>query len=388
MTHPRIDIPEGFRAFPTAVSRASTTLFPNVAALREAETQSDPLWSYGLNSTPTQMELAQRLAQMEGGAHCLLLPSGLSAISLTLFACLKAGDEILAPDNAYGPLRTHANWLARDYGLQVRYYDPMLGAGVGALISPQTKLIWIETPGSVTMELPDVPAIAAAARGILTAMDHTWTGGLLIRPFELGVDISIQALTKYQSGASDVLMGSVVTRDAALHTRLLKIRKLLGLGVSSDDCYFILRSLPTLAARLRAHEERALALAQWLRERPEVYRVLHPAFPECPGHVNWLRDYSGASSLFSAVFHQRFGQSRIDAFIDDLRLFGIGYSWGGAHSLALPYDIPAMRSAASWPPADWPAREDAGILVRFYCGLEDAPDLIEDVRQSMARHLV
>jgi cystathionine beta-lyase len=249
------------------------------------------------------------------------------------------------------------------------------------LIQPNTKLIWLEAPGSITMEVPDIPAITAAARaaGVVTAIDNTYSAGLAFRPFEHGCDISVQALTKYQSGASDILMGATITVDQALHLKLKRARMRLGLGVSADDCSLVLRSLPNMRLRFEAHDRSALALAQWLQTRPEVAVVLHPALPECPGHAFWQRDFSGAGGLFSVVLDEAYSAAQVDAMVEGLNLFGIGWSWGGAQSLAMPYEVPALRSAKPWP--------HRGVLVRFFIGLEDERDLRADLGNSMSQHL-
>jgi cysteine-S-conjugate beta-lyase len=345
--------------------------------VRALDWRNDAQWRYGLHSTPTSLALAQRLAALEGGRHALLQPSGLSAISNVYFGLVKAGDDVLIPDNAYSPNREFGDWLARDFGVAARYYDPMIGAGIADLIRPNTRLIWLEAPGSVTMEVPDVPAIAAAARAhnVVTAIDNTYSAGLAFRPFDHGVDISVQALTKYQSGGSDVLMGATITVDHALHLKLKRARMRMGIGVSVDDCSLVLRSLPTMKARFEAHDRSALALAQWLEARPEIAAVLHPALPDCPGHESFRRDFSGAGGLFSVVFDARYTPSQIDAFVEALDLFAIGWSWGGANSLAMPYDIASMRTATPWP--------HGGTLVRFYVGLEDEADLRADIEQAM-----
>lgn len=390
LTHLKVNNPRGFASFSPPVFRASTVLFRNMDALRQAHMDEEESWSYGLHSTPTQYELAQKLAQIEGGKQGLLLPSGLAAISLVQFSLLRSGDELLLADHVYGPNREHAQWLMRDFGITTRFYNPLSVNDLAQLITPKTKLIWIEAPGSITMEIPDIPAITALAkeRGVLTVLDNTWSGGLLCRPFDLGVDIAIQALTKYQSGGSDVIMGSVVTADKALHQRLSSTRRTMGWGVSSDDCYLVLRNLPSMAVRIAAHGERSTTLAKWLKRRHEIVRVLHPALPDCPGHLHWQRDFSGVSGLFSVVLHKRYRQAQVDAFIEDLQLFGIGYSWGGSQSLVMHYDVMETRSATTWPPTDWPNADTVGSLVRFYCGLEDARDLIADIKESMTRHLV
>ncbi len=380
--HTDTQLPAGFTAMPVPVARASTVVFPDLAAMRSLDWKNDSQWRYGLHATPTSMELMRRLAALEGGKHCLLFPSGLSAISNVYFGLIKSGDDVLIPDNAYGPNRDHGDWLAQAWGITVRYYDPMIGEGIGELVQPNTKLIWLEAPGSVTMEVPDIPAIARVARerGVLTAIDNTYSAGLAFRPFDHGVDISVQALTKYQSGGSDILMGGVVTVDDDIHHRLKQARMRLGVGVSADDCSLVLRSLGNLQLRFEAHDRSAMTLATWLGTRHEIAAVLHPAFEDCPGYQNFRRDFTGAGGLFSVVFDERYSQAQIDAFIEGLRLFKIGFSWGGAHSLALPYRVPSMRTATPWP--------HKGGLVRFYVGLEDVRDLQADIEASLKAHLV
>lgn len=368
----------GFESFAVPVTRASTVVFPDLATLRALDWRNDAQWRYGLHATPTSLTLAQRLAAIEGGNHALLQPSGLSAISNVYFGIVKAGDDVLIPDNVYSPNRDHAEWLAHDFGLTARYYDPMIGAGIAGLIRPETKLIWLEAPGSVTMEVPDVQAITtvARARNVITAIDNTWSAGLAFRPFEHGVDISVQALTKYQSGGGDVLMGATITADKELHLKLKLARMRMGIGVSSDDCSLILRSLPSMKVRFEQHDRSALALAKWLKTRSEIAAVLHPALPDCPGHEFFARDFSGAGGLFSVVFDERYTPAQIDTFCESLELFSLGWSWGGAHSLAMPYDVASMRSASRWP--------HRGTLVRFYVGLEDEADLQADIERCLA----
>ena len=367
----------GFESFAVPVARASTVVFPDLATMRSLDWRNDGQWRYGLHATPTSLVLAQRLAAIEGGNHALLQPSGLSAISNVYFGLVKAGDDVLIPDNVYSPNREHGDWLARDFGITVRYYDPMIGAGIADLIQPNTRLIWLEAPGSVTMEVPDVDAITAAARArnVITVIDNTWSAGLAFRPFEHGVDISVQALTKYQSGGGDVLMGATITVERELHVKLKAARMRMGIGVSSDDCSLILRSLPSMQVRFEQHDRSALALAKWLKTRPEIAAVLHPALPDCPGHEFYERDFTGAGGLFSVVFDGRYTPAQIDTFCESLELFSIGWSWGGAHSLVMPYDIASMRTAAQWP--------HRGTLVRFYIGLEEEADLRADMERSL-----
>ncbi|HEY3596280.1 MAG TPA: cystathionine beta-lyase [Paraburkholderia sp.] len=378
IVHPNDELTPGFESFSVPVARASTVVFPDLATMRALEWHNDAQWRYGLHATPTSLVLAQRLAALEGGNHALLQPSGLSSISNVYFGLLKAGDDVLIPDNVYSPNRDHGDWLARDFGISVRYYDPMIGARIADLILPDTRLIWLEAPGSVTMEVQDIPAITAVARarGVVTAIDNTWSAGLAFRPFEHGVDISVQALTKYQSGGADVLMGATITVDRELHLKLKSVRMRLGLGVSADDCSLILRSLPTMQVRFAQHDRTALSLAHWLKTRPEIAAVLHPALPDCPGHAFYERDFTGAGGLFSVVFDARYSAAQIDTFCESLELFAIGWSWGGSQSLVMPYDVASMRTAG-----DWPHR---GTLVRFYMGLEEEADLRADIERSLA----
>ena len=367
--------PAGFAAFPTAIHHASTVLFKDVAALRARNWQDKNAYTYGLHGTPTTFTLEARLAEIEGGSHCLLAPSGLAAIAMIDFALLKTGDDVLIPENVYGPNRELGNWLAKDFGITARYYDPLIGEGIAELIQDNTRLIWTEAPGSVSMEMPDIPAIcrAAHARGVLVAFDNTWSAGLAFRAFDHGVDVVMQALTKYQSGGSDVLMGVVITRDKAIHQKIELAHMRLGMGVSADDVYLVLRGLATMKLRFEAHDAGARTVASWLKYRDEVAHVLHPAFDECPGHAIWKRDFTGAAGLFSVIFNARYSEVQTDAFIDALQLFKIGYSWGGANSLCVPYRMQTMRK-------EW---TQAGQLIRLNIGLEDPQDLIADLEQAL-----
>ena len=376
LVHTDYQAPAGFAAFPSAIHHASTVLFKNVAAMRSGDWKEKNAYTYGLHGTPTTFTLEARLAEIEDGRHCLLAPSGLAAIAMVDFALLKSGDDVLLPDNVYNPNRELGKWLSADFGVTARYYDPLIGAGIAALIQPNTKLIWTEAPGSVSMEVPDLPAIcqAAHARGVLVALDNTWSAGLALRGFALGADIIMQALTKYQSGGSDVLMGALITRDRALHERLSMAHMRLGMGVGADDAYLVLRGLPTLKLRFEAHDAGARKLAAWLQALAEISKVLHPAFQDCPGHAIWQRDFSVAGGLFSVLFDPSWPEARTDRFVDALKLFKIGYSWGGANSLVMPYRIAHMRQ-------DW---REQGILVRFNVGLEDPVDLIADIEQALA----
>ena len=367
--------PEGFAAFPTPIHHASTVLFRDVAALRSRDWQEKSAYTYGLHGTPTTFTLEARLAEIEGGSDCLLAPSGLAAIAMIDLALLRAGDDFLVPENVYNPNRELASWLQRDFGITARYYDPLMGEEIARLIQPNTRLIWTEAPGSVSMEVPDIPAICrtAHAQSVPVALDNTWSAGIGFRAFEHGIDIAMQALTKYHSGGSDVLMGAVITRDKTLHQKIGQAHMRLGMGVSGDDAYLVLRGLPSMKLRFDAHDSAARQIAHWLKARPEISRVLHPALPDCPGYEVWQRDFTGAGGLFSVLFDPRFTEAQTDHFIDSLKLFRIGYSWGGANSLAVPYRMSAIRS-------QWAA---AGELVRFNIGLESVDDLIADLEQAL-----
>jgi cystathionine beta-lyase len=375
LIHSDYQAPAGFAAFPQAIHHASTVLFHNVAALRSRNWQDKTGYTYGLHGTPTTFTLEARLAAIEQGTYSLLAPSGLAAIAMVDLALLKTGDDVLLPDNVYNPSRELGNWLSRDFGISARYYDPMVGAGIAALIQPNTRLIWTEAPGSVSMEVPDIPAICRAAHdaGAVVAIDNTWSAGIAFAAFDHGVDIAMQALTKYQSGGSDVLMGAVITRDEALHRRIEAAHMRLGYGVGADDAYLVLRGLATMKLRFDAHDRGAREVAAWLQTRPEIARVLHPAFESCPGHETWKRDFTGAGGLFSVIFNDRYSEAQTDRFIDSLKLFRIGYSWGGANSLCVPYRMQGMRQG-------WEAK---GQLLRFNIGLEDPADLIADIEQAM-----
>ncbi len=368
--------PTGFAAPQIGVYKASTVLFDNVAALRCRDWRSKAGYTYGLHGTPTTFALEERIATLEGGTASLLVPSGLAAVAVTNLALLEQGDEMLLPDNVYGPSRELARTDLARWGITYRLYDPLDAAGLAAMVSDRTRLIWLEAAGSVTMEFPDLQGLvqAARSRGVTTALDNTWGAGIAFRAFELGIDVVMQALTKFPSGGGDVLMGSVTTRDTALHERIKLVHMHLGYGVAGNDAELVLRSLPSLGLRYHAHDASARELAAWLTTRPEISRVLHPAFDSCPGHVHWKATCSAAAGLFSVLFDERFASTQVDAFVDALRLFKIGYSWAGPVSLAVPYDLEAMRQPAPY----------AGTLVRFSIGLESAPALKADLEQALA----
>jgi cysteine-S-conjugate beta-lyase len=351
------------------VHHVSTVLYPTAEDFLARRAP----YVYGRRGTPTSEALETALRELEGTdcAGVALLPSGLSAISTALLSMLDAGDHLLVSDSVYLPTRKFCDGVLRRYGIETTYYDPMIGAGVAALV---------EAPGSLSFEIQDVPAIAAAAHanGAVVLMDNTWASPLYFRAFEKGVDLSIQAATKYIGGHSDLMLGTV-SANRATWRRLSDLVHLLGLCVGPDDIYLGLRGLRTLGVRLAQHHRSGLQLARWLEQRPEIARVLHPALASCPGHAFWQRDFSGASGLFSVVF-KPIAAKAVHAFLDELRLFGIGASWGGFESLAIPFDCASIRTATKWSPA--------GPTVRFHIGLEDVDDLIGDLERGFAAMMV
>jgi len=389
--HPYVP-PPGFAAPQPGVYKASTVIFPNVAAMRARDWKHKHGYTYGLHGTPTTFLLEERIAALEGGRQCILLPSGLAAIANVAMALLATGDEVLIPDNAYGPNKALAEGELQRWGITHQFYDPMNPADLQARLGTRTRLVWLEAPGSGPRDFPPRARLAAICRanGVVSALDSTWAAGLAFNGFDLGpgahapgsgADIVVQALTKYPSGGGDVLMGSVVTRDEALHLKLKLTHMRLGWGIGANDAEAILRGLPSLAIRYRAQDLAARDLAGWLGRRSEVGQLLHPAFEGSPGHEHW-RAVCGAdgaaAGLFSVVFHERYARPQVDAFCDALKLFKLGYSWGGPVSLVVPYDLPAMRTAGL---GRAPGR---GILVRFSVGLEAVEDLRADIAQALA----
>lgn len=356
------------------VYHASTLLYPSA----EDYVAHRSRYQYGRVGTPTTEALESALKELEG-PHCAgvaLLPSGLAAISTALLTVVKAGDHLLVTDAAYGPTRAFCEQILPRFGVSTTFYDPMIGADIAAQFRPNTRAVYLESPGSLSFEIQDVDAIAKAARdkGATVLMDNTWATPLYFRPLDHGVDLVIQAGTKYIGGHSDVMLGTV-SANAAHVAALKQTTFLYGLCEGPDDVYLGLRGLRTLAVRLERHFKSGLEVARWLEQRPEVLRVLHPAMPSCPGHALWRRNFSGASGLFSIVLKPA-AQKAVYAFLDALTLFGIGPSWGGYESLAIPFDLAPARTATHWAPG--------GPTVRFHVGLEAVSDLIADLERGFA----
>ncbi|HKR17396.1 MAG TPA: cystathionine beta-lyase [Rhizorhapis sp.] len=360
------------------VWRASTILYDSVAEMRARVHDTHERLFYGRRGTPTNWSLADALTELEPGAEgTMLYPSGVAAIACALLSVLKPGDELLMVDSTYDPTRAFCENILRPMGIATVYYDPLLGAGIEALLNERTRAIFMESPGSLTFEVQDVPAIVAAAkaRGIVTLIDNTWATPLYFKAIGHGVDLSILACTKYIAGHSDLMMGSV-TAAPALWPALRRNAYALGQTASPDDCYLAARGLRTLAVRLEQHQAGALAVARWLEQQPEVARVLHPALPGCPGHHLWQRDFLGASGLFSFVLNGGSDAGRV-ALLDGLQHFGLGYSWGGYESLALPCDPQNYRSATHW--------KAEGPVIRLHIGIEHTDDLIADLAAGLSR---
>ncbi len=361
----------------TPVFRASTVLFPDVAAYEKRNADDFKVMRYGIYGTPTTFALEEAVARLEGGHAAVALPSGLAAIAAALAAFAKTGAHLLIADSVYWPTRNFCDRRLRPLGVDIEYYDPLIGAGIAALIRPETTAVFCEAPGSLSFEMQDIPAIAKAAhaRGVAVLADTTWGTPYFFRSFEHGVDVSIHAGTKYIAGHADVMLGVIVASEQYW----LRVRRTVadyGYCVSPDDCYLALRGLRTIGVRLRAQQQSALKIARWLQGRPEVARVLYPALEDDPGYAIWKRDFSGAASLFGVILKPASDQA-VAALIDALELFGIGSSWGGFESLAIRADPGKYRSASQWNPG--------GPLLRLHVGLEDADDLIADLEHGFAR---
>lgn len=356
------------------IVRGSTVLYPTAGDLYAHRGE----FQYGRHGTPSTRALQDALMALEG-PHCAgvgLVPSGVSALSTALLSVLKAGDHLLVCDNVYRPTRQFCDGFLARYGVETTYFDPLIGSGIAALLRPETRAVMVEAPGSQSLEMPDVPAIAAAAhaRGAIVIDDNTWATPLFRRALEQGVDISIQAATKYIGGHSDVMFGTIAA-NASAWPALTETIRLLGLCVGPDDVFLTLRGLRTLAVRLYHHQQAAMNMAQWLARRPEVTRILYPAWPDDPGHAIWKRDFTGAPGLFSIVLKPA-PQQAVSALLDTLKLFGMGYSWGGFESLIIPFDCASYRTATKWTPG--------GPTLRLQIGLENVDDLKADLERGFA----
>ncbi|MEM8574017.1 MAG: cystathionine beta-lyase [Pseudomonadota bacterium] len=357
----------------TPIYRGSTVLYPTFDSLLA----DDQEFSYGRLGTPTVRALEDTLAEMEGGHATLLTPSGLSAITTTILSFVAAGDHMLVSDSVYKPTRRFCETVLKRLGVTTTYYDPVIGGDIADLVEERTKLVFTESPGSQTFEMQDIPAIAevAHAAGAEVIMDNTWATPLYFKPFDHGVDVVVHAATKYIVGHADAMLG-VITMNETAAAPVAKTHDILGLCPGPEDVYLALRGLRTLDVRLRRHQETGLALAEWLAQRPEVSRVIHPARPDHPGHALWQRDFTGASGLFGIVLNPASRQA-LSAMLDGLSLFGMGYSWGGYESLILPVDPKTYRSATVWEPE--------GPTLRIHAGLEDIEDLKADLEAGFQR---
>lgn len=377
LIHSDVKVPEGYRSLASPVYRGSTTLFPDAASVDDAWDQYEVGYTYGLYGTPTTLELAGKICDLENGYRTILMPGGQGAISLINLALLKSGDHILLPESVYTPNRKLAYHVLRRFGVEPSFYPPEIGVGIKDLFRENTRLVWCESPGSITMEVQDVRAIAQAAHesGIPVALDNTWSAGVYFDAFAHGVDITMQALTKYVGGHSDLLLGSVTVKEEKLYKRLGATHQLLGCAAAPDDCSLALRGMRTMAVRLKQIENSALEIARWLAARLEIERVLHPALPSCPGHEFWKRDFTGSAGVFSIVFKPTATKEEVLRFVDELELFEIGYSWGGVVSLATAYDFGGVRGRAGY----------GHRIVRLNIGLEETKDLIADLEAALSR---
>jgi len=374
--------PDGFESMAPAVHKASTILFPNVEAMRQRDWSDRSGYTYGTHGTPTTFTLESRIATLEGAKHALLVPSGLAAITLVDMAFLQSGDEVLVPDNAYEPNSTFAKVELAAWGIRSSHYNPMDPEDLRRRITPSTRLVWMEAAGSVTLEFPDVSALCDVVRScqqgreraILTAIDHTWGSGVAYSPFDWGVDVAVHALTKYPSGAADLLLGSVTTRDDDLFESLQMSQGRLGLCVGANDAEAVLRGLPTVHMRYHQADATTRELALFMQSQPQVQQVFHPALPHSPGHEAWKRHATAAACLFGVLFDSTIPDQKIDAFCEALSCFGLGYSWAGPQSLVLPYNVKRLRELG------WPHQ---GGYVRFAIGLEHVNDLKDDLKQAL-----
>lgn len=397
LIHHSYQPPADFEAAQPPVYKASTIFLPNIAASRSRGPLDRGTYTYGTHGTPTSYVLEQRLCALEGGKHCLLVPSGLAAIACVNLALLNPGDEVLLPDNVYGPNKDLAIKELQRWGIRHSCYEATDINDLAKKITPATKLVWLEAAGSITLEFPDLIAQVELCRskGVLTALDNTWGAGLAFQPFDLlrtggegstsGVDITVHALTKYPSGGGNVLMGSIITRSDELFRKLAASHMHMGFCVGMNDAEAVLNGLPSMPLRYQKADANARALAQWCARQPQFVQVLHPSLPDSPGHAAWKKiccttenPQGAAAGLLSVIVDDACSQERVDAFCESLHLFRIGYSWGGPISLVMAYDVAALRS-------QWPAHLRQGKLVRLSTGLEDADDLIADLQQALGK---
>jgi cystathionine beta-lyase len=357
------------------VYHASTIVFPTLDALEEGDRTPFEGTRYGRRGTPTTFALEDAVAELEGGYRCIAAPSGLAAITMTLLAFLKAGDHLLMVDTVYAPVRRFCDVILPGLGIKTTYYDPM--TDIAPLLTPETRVVFAESPGSLTYEVQNMEAVSAAARkvGAKVVFDNTWGAGVLFRPFDHGIDVSIQAATKYIVGHSDVMLGTITTTEEA-YLPVRRATAFFGTAAGPDDCYLALRGLRTLKTRLDRHAETALVIADWLSHHPDVIHVRHPELIGCPGHENWERDFTGSNGLLSVVLKTT-PREALAAMLDPMELFSMGYSWGGFESLIVPFSLTSIRTASTWP--------YEGTCLRLHCGLENAQDLIDDLEAAMAR---
>jgi cystathionine beta-lyase len=358
------------------IYRGSTILFPNIEAMHAAERNWHAEPYYGRHGTPPTFAFEQAIADLEGGYRAVAVSSGVAAITSALSAFVASGDHVLMVDTTYGPTRKFCESLLRRFGVETTYYPPNIGAGIADLMRPNTRVVYLESPGSLTFEMQDVPAIAAAAKakGAAVILDNTWGTPLFFKPFSCNVDVSIHAATKYIVGHSDALLG-VIVANAATFMAVKQAAALYGHHAAPDDIYLAQRGLRTMAIRLERHAANALALCDWLLTQPEVSRVLNPAHPSDPGHALWQRDFTGACGLFGFVLHSNISDRQVTALVEAMTLFGLGFSWGGYESLVLPVNLSSLRSATRW---------QEGPVVRLHAGLEHADDLRDDLARGFA----
>ena len=358
------------------VYRASTVTFPSVEVLESFDKNPFDGVFYGRHGTPTTFALEEAVAELEGGDQGIAMASGLAAVAASLFAFLKSGDHVLVADSVYGPTRRFCDQVLKRYGVETTYYDPVIGDGIAALLKPNTKVVFVESPGSLTFEVQDIPAIAKAAheKGAVVILDNSWATPLYFKPFAHGVDVSIQAATKYIVGHADAMLG-VITTQKQHYVTIRKMTANIGACSAPEECFLALRGLRTLSVRLERHCATAMKLCAWLKGRDEVERILYPALPEDAGHAIWKRDFTGAPGLFSFVLKATPKQAVV-AMLDHMKLFAMGYSWGGYESLILPFHAEDLRTATKW---------TGGPSIRIHAGLEDADDLIEDLDEGFKR---